>query len=228
MHHPPAHACDRSDCSVHEAASPSHKIQVLWLALLLIGSLSLTELLVGFWSHSLALLADSGHMLSDVLALGLALVAAWMAQRSPKPASGLQKFELLAALVNSLGLVAIALWIAWEAVSRLQTPTEEILSLPMLITAVLGLGINTLSASLLHQDSHSDLNLRGAFLHMVADAISSIGVLLAAIAIGLFGWFWADGAISLLVAGLIILSSLPLVWQSCNRLLATPQSVGDS
>ncbi|HIK41156.1 cation diffusion facilitator family transporter, partial [Thermoleptolyngbya sp. M55_K2018_002] len=118
-----------------------------------------------------------------------------------------------------LGLVAIALWIGWEAVERLQHPDAEILGLPMLITAAVGLGVNLLNASLLHDHSHHDLNLKGAFLHMVSDAIGSLGVILAAIAVWLFGWTWADGAISLVVAALILAGAVPLIRQSLNILL---------
>ncbi|MFW6359796.1 MAG: cation transporter, partial [Chroococcales cyanobacterium] len=95
----------------------------------------------------------------------------------------------------------------------------EILSLPMLATASVGFGVNSVNIFLLHKDSHSDLNLKGVLLHLVADAISSIGVIIAAIAVWAMNWIWADGVISLFVAGLIIISSIPLVIQSVNALL---------
>ncbi|NJR41249.1 MAG: cation transporter [Leptolyngbyaceae cyanobacterium CSU_1_4] len=95
----------------------------------------------------------------------------------------------------------------------------EILSLPMLITAIGGLAVNSLNAFLLHNDRHQDLNLQGAFLHMVADAVSSVGVIGAAIAVGFFHWNWADGAISLSVALLIGIGAIPIIRQSCNILL---------
>ncbi|MEB3339033.1 MAG: cation diffusion facilitator family transporter, partial [Leptolyngbyaceae bacterium] len=178
---------------------------------------------VGLWSHSLALLADSEHMISDSLALGLALLATWLA-RSARTDAGVQgnhRVEVGAALINGVGLVAIALWIAREAVMRLQAPAIEILSLPMLMTAIVGLGVNSVNILLLHQDSHHDLNLKGAFLHIVADAISSIGVILAAISVWQWHWLWADGVISLFVAGLIILGAIPLILQSGRMLLTT-------
>jgi cobalt-zinc-cadmium efflux system protein len=197
------------------------KAQLLWVALGLIGGFSIVELAVSLSSHSLALLAEAGHMLSDVAALALALLATWIAGWPPSDAApfGYRRVEILAALANGLGLVAIALWIGWEAVERLQHPDAEILGLPMLITAVVGLGVNLLNASLLHDHSHHDLNLKGAFLHMVSDAIGSLGVILAAIAVWAFGWAWADGAISLLVAALILTGAVPLIRQSLNILL---------
>lgn len=197
------------------------KAQLLWIALGLIGGFSIVELAVSLSSHSLALLAEAGHMLSDVGALGLALLATWISgwPASAQAPFGYRRVEILAALANGLGLVAIALWIGWEAVERLQHPDAEVLGLPMLITAAVGLGVNLLNAKLLHNHSHHDLNLKGAFLHIVSDAIGSLGVILAAIAVWLFGWTWADGAISLLVAALILAGAIPLIRQSLNILL---------
>lgn len=219
MHHHHSHAhCHHPDHHhphLSPEAEPNQKSRLLWTALLLIGGFSLTEFGMGLWSHSLALLADSGHLLSDCLALGLSLLAIWLAQF---PANREKRVEVVTALINGLGLVAIALWIAWEAVVRLQSPASEILTLPMLITAGVGLGINTLNATLLHDHSHHDLNVRGAFLHMVADAISSLGVIVAAISIWLWHWLWADGAISLIVAGLILGGAVPLIRQSLGLL----------
>jgi cobalt-zinc-cadmium efflux system protein len=161
-------------------------------------------------------------MASDCFALILALLATWMAQRrnSSDLAPGNHWFEVMAALVNGVGLVVIALWVGWEAVERLQSPPVEILSLPMLATASVGFGVNSINIFLLHKDSHHDLNLRGAFLHVLADAVSSVGVIIAAIAVWALNWMWADGVISLLVSGLIIISATPLIIQSLNALVA--------
>jgi cobalt-zinc-cadmium efflux system protein len=142
--------------------------------------------------------------------------------KSSDVAPGNHWVEVLAALVNGVGLVAIALWIGWEAVDRLQSPPVEILSLPMLATASVGLGVNSVNIFLLHKDSHDDLNLKGAFLHILADAASSVGVIVAAIAVWALDWMWADGVISLLVSGLIIISATPLIIQSLNALFAKP------
>lgn len=218
MHHHCSPGCTHD--SLSDTAS-THKIRSLWIALLLIVGFAVAELGVGWVSHSLALVAESGHMLSDGLALGLALGATWIARlpASSQATFGYRRIEILAALANGMGLALVAFWIGWEAIARLHTPPDEILSLPMLITAAIGLGINSLNAVLLHADSHNDLNLRGAFLHMVVDAVSSVGVILAAIGVWALGWNWIDGLISLGVALLIALASVPLIQQSLHILL---------
>jgi cobalt-zinc-cadmium efflux system protein len=223
MHHHQSAHCLRDCAFASEGSTSSNKVRLLWTALVLVGCFSLAELAVGLWSHSLALLAESGHMISDSLALGLALVASWIGRfpASDRATFGYRRIEILAALANGVGLVAIAVWIAWEAIARLQSPSADILSLPMLITASVGLGVNSVNALLLHDSSHYDLNLRGAFLHMVADVISSFGVILAAIAVWLMGWLWADGVISLFVSGLIVFGAVPLIVQSLNVLVKT-------
>lgn len=187
----------------------------------MISTFSIAELFVSASSHSLALLADAGHLLSDSVALGIAILAAWIAQlpASSQATFGYRRVEILAALVNGVGLLAIALWIIWEAISRFQGGDAEILSLPMLITAIVGLVINSLNLVLLHEHSHQDLNLRGVFLHMLADAISSVGLIIAAILVWTMNWNWADTVISLFVSALIIAGSVPLIGQSLNILL---------
>lgn len=197
------------------------KIQMLRLALGLLSSFFVIELGVGLWIHSLSLVADAGHMLSDIAALGLTLVTSWIAQRVQRYQLKCSSWrvELLAALINSLSLVVLASWVATEAILRLQSQTTEIVSLPMLVTAVVGLGVNGFNALWLHECSHHDLNYRAAFLHVLSDLFSSVGVILAAIAISWLGWMWADGAISLLVSALIVVSALPLVTQSSRLLL---------
>lgn len=222
LHHHHFHHCDH--CLAQGEPTPEtarpRKLWLLAIALVVISSFSAFELRVGQHSHSLALLADSSHMLSDSLALGLALLASWIASlpASQQATFGYRRVEILAALVNGCGLLAIALWIGWSAVQRLQAPPTEILSVPMLWTAAIGLGVNSFTAWLLHRDSQHDLNLRAAFLHMVADALSAVGVLVAAIAVGQ-GWLWADGVVSLLVSILMSLGTWPLIRQSLNILL---------
>lgn len=216
------HHCYPGCAHVTTGETPAnHKSRSLWIALLLIVGFSIAEFSVGLFSHSLALVAESGHMLSDGLALGLALVATWIARfpASRQATFGYRRIEILAALANGIGLGLVALWIGWEAVTRLHAASDEILSLPMLITAAIGLGINVLNAFLLHADSHDDLNVRGAFLHMVADAFSSVGVILAALAVWALGWNWADSLISVGVAVGVAAGVLPLIRQSLHILL---------
>ncbi len=216
MHHHHSHDCIHSCDFESEGSQRQHKVRLLWMVLVLVSCFSVSELAVSFWSHSLALQAESGHMISDSLALGLSLLAAWSTRFriSEKVNSSYVRVEVIAALVNGMALVAIATWIAWEAIARLQSPPADILSWPMLITAGLGLGVNSINALLLHDISHHDLNVRGAFLHIMADLISSTGVIVAAIAVWLMHWLWADGLISLFVSGLIFLSAIPLIVQS--------------
>ena len=196
--------------------SNTRKIQILQLAIGLEISFFAVELGVGLWVHSLSLLADAGHLLSDVAALGVTLIASWMAQSAKRHAKyGNGRIELYAALLNSLSLIILASWVATEAIARMQSPTSsDILSLPMLLTAVVGLGINGCNAFWLHECSHCDLNFKAAFLHVLSDLFSSFGVILAAIAISWLGWMGADSAISLLVSGLVAISATALLLQS--------------
>lgn len=217
-------------CSYHtvqqsglpSAETNQRKMRALWLALLLIISFAGVELVAGLGSHSLALLAEAGHLGSDGAALGIALLATRIAQlpSSPEAPFGYRRIEILAALVNSLGLTGMAVWIGWEAWQHLQTPDSTvILSLPMLMIAIGGLAVNSINARLLHPDSQHDLNVRGALLHTLADLASSVGVMMAAIAIWQWGWLWADSAMSFGVALLMITGALPLIHQSLHILL---------
>lgn len=210
-------------CSYHRTiANTPDKLRSLGLALLLIVGFAGVELSVAWLSHSVALLAEAGHMLADGLALALALLATWVAQLPPSNQAtfGYRRVEILAALANGIGLLGVASWIGWEALSHLQAAEPiEILSLPMLVTAVIGLGVNTINLLLLHSNSQHDLNLRGAWLHMLADLLSSLGVIVAAVLIWTLGWNWADAAISLGVSLLIGVGALPLIRQSLHILL---------
>lgn len=195
------------------------KLQALWTALILLSIFFGVELSAGILSHSLSLLADAEHILSDVAALGLALVAIWLSRSMSKgTVFGRYRLEVLAALVNGIGLACVAGWIVKEALVRLQSPSPEILGLPMLATALIGLGVNSFNALYLHGCSHHDLNIRGVFLHILADLVSSVGTVLAAIAVIWLNWTWADGVISLLVAGLIALFAANQVIQSVHCL----------
>ncbi|MEG3985363.1 cation diffusion facilitator family transporter [Microcoleus sp. T3B2] len=267
------------------------KVRLLQTALVLLSSFFVAELIAALNSHSLSLLADAGHVFSDVAALAITLTATWYSSVKRKsksvdcaielssgtilknrqdacstnsefdcgvgilparkklvlrsgsilknrqdacstnsefdcgvgilPARG----EIIAALINSISLVAIALWIAAESIGRLQSPTPEVEGLPMLITAIVGLSINSINACCLHSCCHGDLNLKSAFLHAVADIFSSVGVILAAIAVAWLHWNWADGLISLLVSASIILLTLPLLIESIQLLLGKVSAI---
>ena len=195
------------------------KVQALWTALLLLSVFFCIELVVGIWSHSLSLLADAEHIFSDVAALGLALVAAWLSQSiSQKSILRRYRLEVLAALINGISLAAVAGWIIQEALVHLQSPVIEIHGVPMLATALIGLLVNGFNAKCLHKCSHHDLNMRGALLHLLADIVSSVGAVLAAISVIWLNWTWADGAISLIVAVVIATFAAYLVIQSVQCL----------
>jgi len=186
------------------------------------------ELWVGLMSHSLTLRADSGHMLTDGAAMAIALTAAWVAQRSQTSASNNHRVELLAALINGLALLAMAAWIGREALTHLYGQPTEILSSPMLITASLGLLVNGLNLYWLHDDFSEDLNIRGVFLHVLADLLGSVGAILAAIAVTFLQWAWADIIIGSCVALLIAISALPLLWQSLKNLVRPSAAIHKS
>lgn len=195
-------------------------LKTRWLGVVFVSVLLFAgvELWVSFFSHSLTLRADSGHMLTDGLALGIALAAAWATQRSPASPSGNQRYEVLAALINGLALLAMAAWIGREAIAHWHGQPTEILSLPMLVTALLGLLVNSLNLYWLHGNIHQDLNLKGVFLHILADLLGSVGAILAAIAVTFLQWAWADSVIGGIIAVVIAVSALPLLWQSVQKL----------
>jgi cobalt-zinc-cadmium efflux system protein len=201
-------------------SSDRQKFQALLVALTLLIIFFAVELSAGILSHSLSLLADAEHILSDVASLCVALVTIRLSQFiAQRNLFGRYRLDILAALINGIGLAYIAIWIVKEALVRLQSPTTEIYGLPMLLTALLGLGVNSFNAIYLHHNcSHDDLNVRGAFLHILSDIVSSVGAILAAIAVIWLNWTWADGVISLGVAGLIALFAASLVIQSINCL----------
>ncbi len=207
-----------SPCLTPACPHPRHSAQplaVLGPILLLVLSFAGLEWVIGRFSHSLALQSDSGHMLADASAILIALGATGMTRltRSYYRAHS-RRWELGAALLNAIGLLFMAGLIAWEAAKHLAHPPTTVISLPMLLTAIVGLLINGIGMALLHRGSQQSLNLRGVFLHSLADLASSIGVIVAAIAISVLHWLWLDGVISLGIAGLIGGSGLWLMGQS--------------
>ena len=200
--------------------------RALRLALTISFFFMLIEFAGGLWTNSLALLADAGHMLTDVGALGLSLFAVWFASlaATPEKTYGYFRVEILAALVNGVTLVVIALLILYESYQRFLEPAE-IKSLPMLAIATAGLVANLICARILH--GHDDnLNVRGAFLHVIGDVLGSIGAILAGLAMLLWQAYWVDPVVSVLVSLLIVYSAWKLVADSVRVLLeATPAHV---
>jgi cobalt-zinc-cadmium efflux system protein len=191
----------------------------LGLVLAITALYAAAEVIGGLLSGSLALLADAGHMLTDIMALTLALVAARLSRRPADPARtyGYKRVEILAALFNGVALVVIALFILLEAWERLFEPREIQYGL-MGGVALGGLVVNVIAAWLLHAHQ-SGLNVRAAYLHVLGDLLGSIGTLLAAGAIWLLGWLWADAAISFVIGGVIIFGAVRLVLESVNVLM---------
>jgi len=187
----------------------------------------LAEVGAGLWSSSLALLADAGHNLSDVLALLLAWGAAVLARRAPagRRTYGLRKATILASLANAIMLLIAVGAIASESVRRLMHPTAISTGLVML-TAALGVGINTATALLFFRRRGEDLNVRGAFLHMAGDAAVSLAVVIGAGVIAATSLFWIDPALSLLIAGVIVLGTWTLLRDSVDLALdAAPRGI---
>jgi cobalt-zinc-cadmium efflux system protein len=162
----------------------------------------ITEAVLGIVANSLALLADAGHNLSDVLGLLLAWGASYLAVRRPteRRTFGLRRSSILAALLNAVLLLIAVGAITWEAISRLFDHAAVAGGLIIGVAAA-GVAVNTVTALLFFSGRALDLNIRGAFLHMAADAMVSLGVVVAGIVIGVTGWAWVDPAASLLVAG---------------------------
>lgn len=179
---------------------------------------TVAEVVGGILANSLALLADAGHMLTDSLSLALALFAARFALRPPDPERtyGYQRAEILAALANGVALAVACVWIFWEAVQRLRTPTPVASGL-MAFVALGGLAVNVVAAWVLRGEH--DLNVRAAFLHVVGDALGSVGALVAALLIATRGWSWADPLASMVIGVVIVISASRLVLESVNVLM---------
>lgn len=205
---------DHGHCAV---PTRPEQIRSLRIALVLVSCFSAAELWVSAHSHSLSLIADAGHMVTDVFAIALAL---WTASQTKRANSN--RLNALSALINGALLLGVSGWLGWEAVAALLSPSTDILSGPVAITAAVGLVVNGLNAYLLHAHAEDNLNLRAAFLHMLADAGSCLGVLIGALLIARFGWYWTDGAVSLAIALLISITALPLIRQSWATLKVAP------
>lgn len=181
----------------------------------------------GLATDSLALLADAGHNLSDVLGLLLAWGASWLATRSPtrRRTYGLRRSTILAALLNAMLLLVAVGGISWEAVRRLWSP-EPAPGMAVIWVAAIGIAINTATALLFLRGSQRDINIRGAFLHMAADAAVSLGVVIAGILMQLTAWTWLDPAVSLAIAAIILLGTWGLFRESLDLALdAVPTGI---
>jgi cobalt-zinc-cadmium efflux system protein len=204
----------------HLGAVRARNRRVLGVVLALTLAFTAVEIVGGLLTGSLALLADAVHMLSDNLALTLALVAVWLAGRpsTPERTFGYQRAEILAALANGVILVALSLWIFVEAWGRFSDP-PEILAGWVALVAAAGLVVNLTAAAILHRAGHDTLNMRAALRHVLADALGSAGVLVAAFVILVTGWRYADPLAAALIAVLVLGSSWSVLRDSVHILL---------
>lgn len=217
-HHGHKHSHERRD---------ARSLTRLKIALGLTSVYMFAEAIGGWLVNSLALLADAGHMLTDVAALSLTLAAIWFASRpaTAKKTYGYYRLEILAAFINGIALVVLSLFVIYEAYERWSDP-PEIRGAALTAIAVGGLAVNLICAYLLHGDHAHDLNLRGAWLHVMGDALGSVAAIIAGISIVAFGWFWADAVSSVLISLIIIFGAWNLIRESVNVLLeGTPSHI---
>jgi cobalt-zinc-cadmium efflux system protein len=222
---------DHAQGHAHDHAHHDHLREVgrrrLLIVLAMTAAFMVVEFVGGWIANSLALMADAGHMLGDVAALGLASFALAFARRRATPGKtyGYLRIEILAALLNGATLIVISALIFWQAYRRFRTPPEIEGGL-MLGVATAGLLVNLAAALLLHGSSTHNLNLRGAYLHVIGDLLGSVGAIAAALIIIFTGWTAADPIISVLVALLILGGAWRLVHESVDVLLeAVPKHI---
>ena len=204
----------------HHGIPHGDRTRSLAWTLALVIAYTVAEVIGGIWSGSLALLADAGHMVSDAAALALTLFAIRFARKAPtaERTFGFHRAEILAALVNGVTLIAIALFIFMEAYERLQQPPEVEGGL-MLGVAAGGLAVNLAGLWLLRGSHAHDLNVRGAWLHVFTDALGSVQAIAAGALILMYGWYWVDPLASILIALLVVYSAWSLISQSVHVLM---------
>lgn len=192
----------------------------LRLALVLMASVLVLEAVTAVVTGSLALLSDAGHMLTDVLGLGMALVAIQLADRPTTRGRtfGLYRLEILAALANALLLVAVGAYVVYEAIQRLQEPVD-VLSGPMLVVALVGLAVNVVGFFLLRAGAKESLNVQGAYLEVLADLVGSVGVVIAAVVIATTGWEYADPIVGVAIGLWIVPRAVRLGLQALRILV---------
>ncbi|ANU11474.1 cation-efflux pump [Planococcus antarcticus DSM 14505] len=203
--------------------------KILMISFLIITSYMIIEAIGGFLTNSLALLSDAGHMLSDSISLAIALIAFKLAEKAANHSKtyGYKRFEILASVINGVTLIAIALYIFYEAIGRFANP-PEVATTGMLIISVIGLVVNILVAWIMMrgEDTHENLNMRGAYLHVLSDMLGSVGAIVAALLIIFFGWGWADPAASVIVAILVLRSGYFVTKAAVHVLMeGTPQNM---
>ena len=198
-----------------------------WAFLLTVGYF-LVEVIAAFATNSLALLSDAGHMLTDVVGLGMALGAIHLANRgtqAPSRTFGLYRLEILAALLNAVLLFGVALYVLYEAAWRLREPAD-VIGVPMLLVAIVGLAVNVLAFVLLREGATESLNVQGAYLEVLSDALGSLGVIIGGIVLTVTGWSWVDPVVGAGVGVFILPRAWKLGGQALRVLLqAAPPDV---
>lgn len=211
----------------HEHDHRAESRRALAVALALTASFTVVEVVGGFFTGSLAVLADAVHMLSDNVSLAIALVAAWLATKpeTPQRTFGYKRAEVLAALANGVLLVALAIWIFVEAAMRLSDP-PEVLGGWMLVIALVGLGVNVAAASVLWGARGESLNVEGALRHVGADLLGSVGIAVAAVVILATGWLEADPLVSFVIGVLVLASAWGILRDATSILLeSSPKEI---
>ncbi|GAB2785313.1 cation diffusion facilitator family transporter [Halomonas shantousis] len=225
----PAHDHEHAHDHDHEHAptvTSDSERRVRW-AMLITAGFMLAEVIGGWMAGSLALLADAGHMFSDSFSLGLALFAFYMGNKAPdkRRTFGYQRFQVLAAFINGLTLLGIAVWIFIAAVQRFTQPVD-VLAGPMMAIAILGLLVNLIVFKILHGGDQENLNLRGAVLHVIGDLLGSVAAIAASLIIMTTGWNAADPLLSMLAAALILRAAWKILRRSGHTLLeGTPEGL---
>jgi cobalt-zinc-cadmium efflux system protein len=219
-HQHPAHSHASHAGAHHHHANPANFGRAFVIAIALNSIFVIVEFSYGFIANSTALMADAGHNLSDVLGLLLAWAAVILARRAPslRYTYGLRSTSILAALANGMLLLVASGGIAWAALQRVYAP-PAVAGLTVTLVAGAGILVNGLSAWLFMSGSKGDLNVRGAYLHMLADALVSLGVVLAGIAMIYTGWYWLDPVISLVILAVIFISTWQLLRESMQLAL---------
>jgi cobalt-zinc-cadmium efflux system protein len=219
--HGHGHGHGHGHSHAHESAEVrARNARRLATVLVLAAAYMVAEVIGAALTNSLALLADAGHMLSDAGALALSLFALWIAQRPPTVTHtyGFHRTEILAALANGAALVAISIYIFVEAYRRIDAP-PEVEGGVMMAIAVGGLAVNVLGLWILNQGRGESLNVQGAWLHVLTDALGSVGAILAGALIWRFGWAWADPVASVLIGILVLYSSWALLRETVGVLM---------
>lgn len=212
----------------HDHAHGSNK-KTLVISFIIITSYMAIEAIGGFMTNSLALLSDAGHMLSDAISLGIALLALTLGEKAANYSKtyGYKRFEILAAVLNGGTLIFVSLYIFYEAIQRFQNP-PAVASIGMLIIASIGLLVNIVVAWIMIRggDIEENLNMRGAYMHVMSDMLGSIGAIIAALLIIFFGWGWADPLASVIVAGLVLRSGYYITKSGLHVLMeGTPPNI---